>query len=145
MLQQVSEQIKNCYERAAQARRRAAETSDPEQKDEFLMSEQGWLRLAESYALSERLERFLIERDSKNAIKDEWQPISSAPFDRNLEVAVIKGTTPHALAFACRRILHGWIDANTRKQIKLRPTHWREWSDRAYLRAGTNSTHSRQA
>ena len=127
MLQQVSEQVKKCYERAVLARRRAVATSDPERKDEFLTSEQGWLRLAESYTLSERLEHYLLEHDAKNTRKEEWQPISSAPFDRNIELAVIKESTPHALAFACRRILRGWIDANRKKQIKVQPTHWREW------------------
>jgi hypothetical protein len=39
----------------------------------------------------------------------EWQPISTAPFDRDLELAVIEGGEPHALIFPCRRILGGWI------------------------------------
>ena len=127
MLQRVSEQVKKCHERAVQARRRAAATSDPEWKDDFLMSEQGWLRLAESYALSEQLEHCLLEQDAKNARRGQWQPISSAPFDRDIELAVIKKTVPHALAFPCRRILHGWMDAESKKRLKVQPTHWREW------------------
>lgn len=57
----------------------------------------------------------------------EWQPITAAPFDRDLELAVIDSQGVHALVFPCRRILNGWINAETREQIDLHPTHWREW------------------
>jgi hypothetical protein len=57
----------------------------------------------------------------------EWKPIASAPFDRDLELAVIDYDGQHALVFACRRILDGWINAGTRTRIDVRPTHWREW------------------
>jgi hypothetical protein len=56
-----------------------------------------------------------------------WQSIASAPFDRDLELAVIDRDGPHALVFPCRRILAGWIDAETRQRVDVRPTHWREW------------------
>jgi hypothetical protein len=56
-----------------------------------------------------------------------WQPISTAPFDGDLELAVIESDGPHALPFPCRRILCGWIDADTKQRIDVRPTHWREW------------------
>jgi hypothetical protein len=59
-----------------------------------------------------------------------WLPISSAPFDCELELAVIGADGPHALAFACRRILNGWIKAETKRRIELRPTHWRLWEER---------------
>ena len=58
----------------------------------------------------------------------EWQPIATAPFDRDLELAVINYDGVHALVFPCRRILGSWIDAETRERIDVRPTHWREWS-----------------
>ncbi len=58
----------------------------------------------------------------------EWQPISTAAFDRDLEVAVIEYDGTHALAFPVRRILGSWINAETKKRIdNLHPTHWREW------------------
>jgi hypothetical protein len=56
-----------------------------------------------------------------------WQPISSAPYDRDLELAVLDRDGPHALVFACRRTLSGWINAQTKQRIDVRPTHWREW------------------
>jgi hypothetical protein len=58
-----------------------------------------------------------------------WQPISIAPFDRDLELAVRDGGELHALVFPCRRILGGWIKAATRERICVSPTHWRNWSD----------------
>jgi hypothetical protein len=39
----------------------------------------------------------------------EWKPISIAPFDRDLELAVIDRDGPHALVFPCRRILGVWV------------------------------------
>ena len=62
-----------------------------------------------------------------------WQPIATAPFDRDLELAVIDGNEPHALVFPCRRILGGWVDAATMRRIEVRPTHWREWSTQSKL------------
>jgi hypothetical protein len=57
----------------------------------------------------------------------EWESIATAPFDRELELAVIDKDGPHALAFACRRIAGGWTNAKSKQQIDVRPTHWREW------------------
>ncbi len=57
----------------------------------------------------------------------EWKPISTAPFDRDLELAVIGYDGPHSLVFPCRRVLNGWVSAETKKLIDVRPTHWREW------------------
>jgi len=56
-----------------------------------------------------------------------WQHISSAPFDRDIELAVIDRDGPHALVFACRRILDGWMNAETGERLDVRPTHWRDW------------------
>ena len=56
-----------------------------------------------------------------------WEPISSAPFDRDLELAVMERGEAHTLVFPCRRILGGWVNAETRQRIEVYPTHWREW------------------
>jgi hypothetical protein len=56
-----------------------------------------------------------------------WQPISTAPFDRDLALAVIDMDGTHALVFPCRRTLEGWIAAKTKERVHVRPTHWREW------------------
>jgi hypothetical protein len=59
----------------------------------------------------------------------DWQPVSTAPFDRDLELAVINYGGTHALAFPCRSILGGWVNAETRKPVTVYPTHWRDWQD----------------
>ena len=59
-----------------------------------------------------------------------WQPIATAPFDRDLELAVIDGGSPHVLVFPCRRILGGWTNAETKKGVDVRPTHWRPWGEK---------------
>jgi hypothetical protein len=58
-----------------------------------------------------------------------WERISTAPFDRDLEIAVIDEDGPHVLVFACRRIFDGWIKAGTKERVDVHPTHWREWGD----------------
>jgi hypothetical protein len=59
----------------------------------------------------------------------EWQRITTAPFDRDLGLAVIDGAGTHALVFPCRRVLRGWVNAMTRDPVYVYPTHWCEWDD----------------
>ena len=59
-----------------------------------------------------------------------WQPVSQAPFDRDLEIAVIDEDGPHALVFACQRIHSGWIKAATKERLDVHPTHWRPWDEK---------------
>ncbi|ODT31114.1 MAG: hypothetical protein ABS35_05635 [Kaistia sp. SCN 65-12] len=56
-----------------------------------------------------------------------WYPISTAPFDRDLELAVLDRDGAHALVFPCRRILSGWVKSKTQERVDIWPTHWREW------------------
>jgi hypothetical protein len=56
-----------------------------------------------------------------------WQTIATAPFDRDIELAVIDADGAHALVFPCRRILNGWMNAETRERLDVHPTHWRNW------------------
>lgn len=73
-------------------------------------------------------------RNIKHAVKKlpdhpsmEWQLIASAPFDRDLEVAVLETAEIHRLVFPCRRVLRGWVSARTAAAVDIHPTHWREW------------------
>jgi hypothetical protein len=61
----------------------------------------------------------------------DWQPIIRAPWERHLELAVIDADgAVHALTFPCRRTFDGWLSADTKRPVKVRPTHWRVWQDR---------------
>lgn len=59
-----------------------------------------------------------------------WKAIATAPLDRDLELGVMEGSSVHALVFACRRVRDDWINSTTQARVPVRPTHWREWSDR---------------
>jgi hypothetical protein len=56
-----------------------------------------------------------------------WQSVSTAPYDRDLELAVIEGGHVHPLVFACRRTTSGWVKVPNREWIGVSPTHWRPW------------------
>ena len=56
-----------------------------------------------------------------------WEPIASAPYDRELELAVIERAEVHGLVFGCRRTSNGWVDARNGVPIFVHPTHWRYW------------------
>jgi hypothetical protein len=58
-----------------------------------------------------------------------WNSIATAPFDRDLELAVIDADGAHALVFACRRTADGWMNTRTRERVDVWPTHWRPWDE----------------
>lgn len=59
---------------------------------------------------------------------DTWHRISIAPFDCDLQLAVIGHDGITALIFPCRRIRDGWLNAKTDETLDdLHPTHWRKW------------------
>jgi hypothetical protein len=86
--------------------------------------------LSEINTLSERL---------PDNFQMDWEPISTAPFDRDLQLAVIDAGRIHMLVFPCRRVLRGWIKATTSETVLVRPTHWREWKDAATPSSGSAS------
>lgn len=142
MLENLSEEMRRCYEEAEVCARAAAALTDEKLRADYLRLEQSWLRLARSYELRQRLTLFtneaarwrndLAQRSGAAAADNQgaqWQPISAAPFDRELELAVLDGRQAHALVFPCRRILGGWIKAATKARLDVSPTHWREWPD----------------
>jgi hypothetical protein len=61
---------------------------------------------------------------------DKWLPVSIAPFDTELEVAVRDKRGVHALIFPCRRTKTGWADATSKRPLDIEPTHWREWTEK---------------
>ncbi len=51
----------------------------------------------------------------------EWQPIAIAPYDRDLELAVIDRTGAHILVFPCHRIPAGWLKSGTNQWVDVHP------------------------
>lgn len=58
----------------------------------------------------------------------DWNPIASAPSDRDLHLSVIEDGEVYALVFPCRRKGAQWVDAHNGRLVDIDPTHWREWS-----------------
>lgn len=56
-----------------------------------------------------------------------WKPISSAPFGRELELAVLDEDGEHALVFPCSKGREGWKNVTTGARVDIHPTHWRDW------------------
>ena len=67
-----------------------------------------------------------VDRQPMEAAMD-WQPIEAAPFNRDLELAVIDTDGPQALIFPCRRVVSGWLKSETKDRVDVHPTHWRDW------------------
>ncbi|TPL71515.1 hypothetical protein FJ954_18160 [Mesorhizobium sp. B2-3-15] len=56
-----------------------------------------------------------------------WNPIVTAPFDLELELAVLNEDGEHALVFPCTKDREYWKNALTGERIDIHPTHWRAW------------------
>jgi hypothetical protein len=65
MLEQFSDQVRQCYQRAVEARAKADATNDPALKADFLAAESRWLTLASSFVLSESLGDFATESERR--------------------------------------------------------------------------------
>jgi hypothetical protein len=65
MLEQFSDQVRQCYQHAVEARAKADATNDPALKADFLDAERRWLTLASSFVFSESLGDFTTERERR--------------------------------------------------------------------------------
>lgn len=55
----------------------------------------------------------------------QWHPIAAAPFDREIELAIIGDTVdPHDGSWL--RHGNGWLDARTLRPVPIDATHWRD-------------------
>jgi hypothetical protein len=61
VLDNLSEQIRECLQHAENCARQAAAQTDPKLTEDFLDMERHWLFLARSYGFTERLARFSDE------------------------------------------------------------------------------------
>ena len=57
-----------------------------------------------------------------------WHPISTAPYNRNLELQIVEATRMIALPFPCRHTNGGdWINVDLGTRIQIQPVSWRVW------------------
>jgi hypothetical protein len=66
MLNNVSEQIRECLRHAEECARKAAAQTDPSLRNDFLRLEKRWLFLARSYEFTEGLSDFSAEAERKS-------------------------------------------------------------------------------
>jgi hypothetical protein len=60
-----------------------------------------------------------------------WESVAVAPFNCDLQLAVIDEDGTHALVFPCRRVVGGWINTSSKERLDVLPTHWRLWQQQA--------------
>jgi len=48
-------------------------------------------------------------------------------------LAVIDDDGPHEVVFPCRQIPGGWLNAESKTWVPVRPTHWRELLDELWV------------
>ena len=62
----------------------------------------------------------------------DWQPVSSAPFDRDLEVRLSDGLGYYSLLYPCRLVANkGWLNALSGTVLTADPIEWRDWQQKA--------------
>jgi hypothetical protein len=63
-----------------------------------------------------------------------WHPISTAPFNHDLEVMVEGSAGKETIAFPCRKLNSGeWINSDLGHRVQIAPCQWRTWSYRLPL------------
>jgi len=63
MLRRIGPRQQECLSRAIHCRELAQFTTDPKSRAEYLKMERSWLRLADSYQFSERLDLFVADKE----------------------------------------------------------------------------------
>ena len=60
-----------------------------------------------------------------------WHPISTAPFNQDLELRVVEAEKIVTLEFPCRQTNTGeWINTDLGLPVKIQPVEWRVWQHR---------------
>jgi hypothetical protein len=66
--------------------------------------------------------------DSGTMPVTEWQPISTAPMLRDLEVRIVDPVGRYSLLYPCRLVPDvGWINALVATPLSIEPVEWRDW------------------
>jgi PAS domain S-box-containing protein len=119
VLHYLSEKIRLCYERAAEARERADEMLDPEAKADFSNMERRWLLLARSYEVGERLDNFTQENSRQSKLTRAFEPCAmlqasgAAVFGKDKDSRMIV-VNPACLSLLGRK----WEDLRGRNDVE---------------------------
>jgi hypothetical protein len=58
-----------------------------------------------------------------------WHPVSTAPFNRDVQVRVAGDHGSSVIPFPCRQTTGGWINADLGVRIDVQPMEWRAWPE----------------
>jgi hypothetical protein len=59
----------------------------------------------------------------------DWRLISTAPYNRDVELRVASRRTASRLPFPCHQTNGGWINSDLGTRVDVAPTHWRAWPE----------------
>ena len=121
MLQNLGEQIRLCYERAAEAKQRAEETTDSDAKVDFLNMERRWHLLARSYQRSEILTDFIRAiPDSPNAAST-WVDVARRPNNSEEHLQRVIDNTPFMLTRCSSDLRYLFVSRAYAQMFGLQP------------------------
>ena len=59
----------------------------------------------------------------------DWRLISTAPYNRDVELRMADRRESFCLPFPCRHTNNGWINSDLGTRVSVEPTHWRVWPE----------------
>jgi len=59
----------------------------------------------------------------------DWRPISTAPFNQNLELRLREGRR-RSVPFPCRQTRNGWVNGDLDMRVAVDPVQWRRWPNK---------------
>jgi hypothetical protein len=59
----------------------------------------------------------------------DWRLISTAPYNRDVELRTADRSESFCLPFPCRHTNGGWINSDLGTRVNVEPTHWRVWPE----------------
>ena len=76
----------------------------------------------------------------------DWRPISTAPFNNDVELCLIENDWRYVLPFPCRQTRLGWMNSDLDVHLKITPTEWRRLPEesRTFRKAHAKPTNGKK-
>jgi hypothetical protein len=59
----------------------------------------------------------------------DWRLISTAPYNRDIELRTANRDETFCLPFPCRHTNDGWMNSDLGTRVSVEPMHWRAWPE----------------